>query len=94
MPLFDVIGLGAEKYAVVIDIGAAYTKCGFASETSPRHIIRSVITHTINGETETVDVVSHEQDKRPDELYAILLSSSNLFQVPSCKPTGQTSCYL
>lgn len=72
MPLFDVIGLGAEKHAVVIDIGAAYTKCGFASETSPRHIIRSVITHTINGETETVNVVSHEQDKRPDELYAIL----------------------
>ncbi|RMX35520.1 hypothetical protein pdam_00003835 [Pocillopora damicornis] len=72
MPLFDVIGLGAEKHAVVIDIGAAYTKCGFASETSPRHIIRSVITHTINGERETVNVVSHEQDKRPDELYAIL----------------------
>ena len=26
MPLFDVIGLGSEKLAVVIDIGAAYTK--------------------------------------------------------------------
>ena len=26
MPLFDVIGLGGEKHAVVIDIGAAYTK--------------------------------------------------------------------
>ena len=25
-------------------------RCGFASETSPRHIIRSVITHTINGQ--------------------------------------------
>jgi len=28
MPLFDVIGLGGEKHAVVIDIGAAYTKDG------------------------------------------------------------------
>ncbi|XP_020614461.1 actin-related protein 10-like [Orbicella faveolata] len=72
MPLFDVIGLGGEKHAVVIDIGAAYTKCGFASETSPRHIIRSVVTHTINGETETVNVITNEQDRRPDELYAIL----------------------
>ena len=25
-------------------------RCGFASETSPRHIIRSVLTHTINGQ--------------------------------------------
>ncbi|KAJ7365540.1 Actin- protein 10 [Desmophyllum pertusum] len=72
MPLFDVIGLGGEKHAVIIDIGAAYTKCGFASETSPRHIIRSVITHTLNGEAETVDVITNEQDRRPDELYSIL----------------------
>ncbi|CAH3197374.1 unnamed protein product [Porites evermanni] len=72
MPLFDVIGLGSEKLAVVIDIGAAYTKCGFASETSPRHIIRSVLTHTINGQTETVSVVTNEQERNPDELYAVL----------------------
>lgn len=26
MPLYDVIGLGGEKHAVVIDVGAAYTK--------------------------------------------------------------------
>lgn len=25
-------------------------RCGFASETSPRHVIRSVLTHTINGQ--------------------------------------------
>lgn len=72
MPLFDVIGLGSEKLAVVIDIGAAYTKCGFASETSPRHVIRSVLTHTINGQTETVSIVTNEQDRNPDELYAVL----------------------
>lgn len=72
MPLYDVIGLGGEKHAVVIDVGAAYTKCGFASETSPRHIIRSVLTHTINGQTETVSVIANEQDRHPDELYAIL----------------------
>ncbi|KAK2561837.1 Actin-related protein 10 [Acropora cervicornis] len=72
MPLFDVIGLGGEKHAVIIDIGTAYTKCGFASETSPRHIIRSIISHTINGQTETVNVISNEHDRHPDELYAII----------------------
>ncbi|XP_028396133.1 actin-related protein 10-like [Dendronephthya gigantea] len=49
MPLFDVIGLGGEKVAVIIDIGEAYTKCGFASEISPRHIIQSSVTRNING---------------------------------------------
>eukprot|EP00053_Salpingoeca_punica_P016336 m.153750 g.153750 ORF g.153750 m.153750 type:complete len:627 (-) comp16946_c1_seq2:423-2303(-) len=33
-----------EKFgAVVLDIGAAYTKCGFAGEAVPRHIIPSVV---------------------------------------------------
>ncbi|KXJ24727.1 Actin-related protein 10 [Exaiptasia diaphana] len=71
MPLFDIIGLGGEKNAVVIDIGTAYTKCGFAKEAAPRHIIPSYITHTVNGTTNTEYVF--ENDKRnPDELYAVL----------------------
>lgn len=41
MPLFEVLGSGGEKTAVVIDLGAAYTKCGFAGETGPRFIIPS-----------------------------------------------------
>ncbi|XP_076874036.1 actin-related protein 10 [Brachyhypopomus gauderio] len=43
MPLFEVLGSGGEKTAVVIDLGAAYTKCGFAGETGPRFIIPSEI---------------------------------------------------
>ena len=36
--------LGVEKLPVVVDIGAAYTKCGFAGESAPRHIIPSETT--------------------------------------------------
>ncbi|GAA6097917.1 actin-related protein 10 [Tachysurus ichikawai] len=43
MPLFEVLGSGGEKTAVVIDLGAAYTKCGFAGENGPRFIIPSEI---------------------------------------------------
>ncbi len=32
---------GSEKSAVVLDIGSAYTKCGFAGESHPRHLIPS-----------------------------------------------------
>ena len=35
--------IGVEKLPVVIEIGAAYTKCGFAGESAPRHIIPSVV---------------------------------------------------
>ncbi|UJR08550.1 hypothetical protein I4U23_012811 [Adineta vaga] len=34
----------SEKTAVVIDIGHAYTKCGFAGNSSPRHIVPTTIT--------------------------------------------------
>uniref|UniRef100_A0A8C4DAT9 Actin related protein 10 n=1 Tax=Dicentrarchus labrax TaxID=13489 RepID=A0A8C4DAT9_DICLA len=43
MPLFDGLGSGGEKTAIVVDLGAAYTKCGFAGETGPRFIIPSEI---------------------------------------------------
>ncbi|EDO40166.1 predicted protein, partial [Nematostella vectensis] len=67
MPIFDVIGLGGEKHAVIIDIGAAYTKVGFAKETAPRHIIPSRIFHI----REDVSVF-HIKNRKPDELYSIL----------------------
>ena len=44
----DVLGAGAaqfqlfgstEKTAIVLDIGAAYTKCGFAGDAHPRCIV-------------------------------------------------------
>uniref|UniRef100_A0A8B9U5I0 Actin-related protein 10 n=1 Tax=Anas zonorhyncha TaxID=75864 RepID=A0A8B9U5I0_9AVES len=43
MPLYEGLGSGGEKTAVVIDLGEAFTKCGFAGETGPRCIIPSEI---------------------------------------------------
>ncbi|CAF0796461.1 unnamed protein product [Adineta ricciae] len=42
----------SEKTAVVIDIGHAYTKCGFAGNSSPRHIVPTTV--SIRGETKRV----------------------------------------
>ena len=39
MPFYEGIGLIAEKNAVVIDVGSAYTKVGYAGEFSPRAIL-------------------------------------------------------
>jgi actin-related protein 10 len=41
MPFYDGIGVIAEKHAVVLDVGAAFTKVGYAGEALPRAIIRS-----------------------------------------------------
>ncbi|CAF3568775.1 unnamed protein product [Rotaria socialis] len=41
-----------EKTAVIIDIGHAYTKCGSAGNSAPRHIIPTTV--TINGNTQRV----------------------------------------
>ncbi|XP_041469379.1 actin-related protein 10-like [Lytechinus variegatus] len=43
MPLFEGLSVGVEKTAAIFDIGAAYTKVGFAGETSPRATIPSKI---------------------------------------------------
>jgi len=47
MPLYEGIGLISEKHAVVLDIGVAYTKCGYAGEMSPRCIIPSVTSNRV-----------------------------------------------
>jgi actin-related protein 10 len=36
MPHYEGIGLISEKHAVVLDIGTAFTKCGYAGEMVPR----------------------------------------------------------
>jgi actin-related protein len=41
MPFYEGIGLIAEKNAVVIDIGSAYTKVGYAGEATPRAIVNT-----------------------------------------------------
>ena len=54
MALMDLISLGADKQAVVFDIGSAFTKIGFAGEFSPRHIVRSEIKTIVNGDLVTI----------------------------------------
>ncbi|KAG7267806.1 hypothetical protein CRUP_003620 [Coryphaenoides rupestris] len=68
MPLFEGLGCGGEKTAVVIDLGAAYTKCGFAGETGPRFIIPSEIRRT--GQKQAVKVVQFNINT--EELYVNL----------------------
>lgn len=46
MPLYEGIGLISEKHAVVLDVGSATTKCGYAGEMSPRCILASKVGDT------------------------------------------------
>lgn len=41
MPLYDGIGMIAEKNAVVFDVGSAFSKVGYAGESAPRAVVRS-----------------------------------------------------
>lgn len=41
MPFYDGIGVIAEKHAIVLDIGTAFTKVGYVGESTPRAIIRT-----------------------------------------------------
>ncbi|XP_040573842.1 actin-related protein 10 [Lepeophtheirus salmonis] len=41
MPMYEGLGLLSEKHAVVLDVGSAYTKLGYAGEYQPRKIIPS-----------------------------------------------------
>uniref|UniRef100_A0A8C7LMB6 Actin related protein 10 n=1 Tax=Oncorhynchus mykiss TaxID=8022 RepID=A0A8C7LMB6_ONCMY len=68
MPLFEGLGSGGEKTAVVIDLGAAYTKCGFAGETGPRFIIPSEIQKP--GQQQSIKVVQYNINT--EELYSNL----------------------
>lgn len=52
MPLYETVM--QEKPAVVLEIGNAYTKLGFAAEAFPRHIIPSTITDTMTKVTKNI----------------------------------------
>jgi len=41
MPFYDGIGMISEKHAVVLDVGSAYTKVGYAGEAVPRAIVKT-----------------------------------------------------
>nr|XP_020671569.1 actin-related protein 10 [Pogona vitticeps] len=68
MPLYEGLGSGGEKTAVVIDLGAAYTKCGFAGETGPRCVIPSEIKKP--GISKPIKVVQYNINT--EELYSYL----------------------
>ncbi|XP_008538266.1 actin-related protein 10 isoform X2 [Equus asinus] len=68
MPLYEGLGSGGEKTAVVIDLGEAFTKCGFAGETGPRCIIPSVIKKA--GVPKPIKVVQYNINT--EELYSYL----------------------
>ncbi|XP_015267581.1 PREDICTED: actin-related protein 10 [Gekko japonicus] len=68
MPLYEGLGSGGEKTAVVIDLGAAFTKCGFAGETGPRCVIPSEIKKP--GVPKPVKVVQYNINT--EELYSYL----------------------
>ncbi|NP_001085939.1 actin-related protein 10 homolog S homeolog [Xenopus laevis] len=69
MPLYEGLGSGGEKTAVVIDLGEAFTKCGFAGETGPRCIIRSEIRKP--GISKPIKVVQYHINT--EELYSYLI---------------------
>ncbi|XP_063296597.1 actin-related protein 10 [Pelobates fuscus] len=69
MPLYEGLGSGGEKTAVVIDLGEAFTKCGFAGETGPRCIIRSEIKKP--GIAKPIKVIQYNINT--DELYSYLI---------------------
>jgi len=62
MPLYEGIGLISEKHAVVLDLGSATTKCGYAGEMSPRCILASKVG----------DVWLHQANHQ-NQLYPILV---------------------
>ncbi|KAG8449406.1 hypothetical protein GDO86_016161 [Hymenochirus boettgeri] len=68
MPLYEGLGSGGEKTAVVIDLGESFTKCGFAGENGPRCIIRSEIRKP--GIPKPIKVVQYHINT--EELYSYL----------------------
>ena len=70
MALLEMIGLGGDKQAVILDIGEAYTKIGFAGESTPRHIIASKVRKLVGSELVETEVVQYNANE--DELFYIL----------------------
>ena len=70
MALLEMIGLGGDKQAVILDIGEAYTKIGFAGESNPRHIIPSTLKKLCGSQLIEIKVWQHEVSEK--ELYEVL----------------------
>ena len=80
--------LGTEKVAIIIDIGHAYTKCGFSGETGPHSIIPSrinriqatnifdykALTKHLSDEDEVLTPSTIDIDRRESEVLKELLN--------------------
>ncbi len=66
----DIIGLGGDKQAVIFDIGEAYTKIGFAGESTPRQIIPSKVKRLVGDKLVETKVVQRNANEK--ELYDVL----------------------
>ncbi|XP_023234542.1 actin-related protein 10-like [Centruroides sculpturatus] len=66
MPRYEGYVVAADKYPIILDIGSAYTKCGFARETGPRWIISSEVKNSQTGK-----VTKLWDYKSPEELYLL-----------------------
>jgi len=62
--MYEGIGLISEKHAVVLDIGAAYTKVGYAGELTPRCVLPS----------QSQDGIPLHDYRQEDELYNALVA--------------------
>jgi len=73
MALLDLMGLGADKQAVVIDIGMAFTKIGLAGEHVPRHIIQTELKKIIDGQLVSVPILrrSLSESDEKETLYSL-----------------------
>ncbi|XP_065833341.1 actin-related protein 10-like [Oscarella lobularis] len=66
------LAIGTEKrIAVVLEIGSAYTRCGFAGESCPRHIVATKVRRYMTDKI--VSVFSDEFLKNPTDLYDVLI---------------------
>ncbi|GFR07102.1 actin-related protein 10, partial [Trichonephila clavata] len=67
MPMYETIAVVAEKHSVILDIGTAYTKIGFAREVGPRFIIPTEVVHPITGKV--VRIWNYQTE---DDLFIVL----------------------
>ena len=73
MALLDLMGLGADKQAVIIDIGVAFTKIGLAGEQVPRHIVRTELNKIVKSKMESIPLLNrtNSESDEQDSLYSL-----------------------
>uniref|UniRef100_A0A914W935 Actin related protein 10 n=1 Tax=Plectus sambesii TaxID=2011161 RepID=A0A914W935_9BILA len=69
-PRFDsTLGIVTDKASVIIEVGTAYTKCGYAAELTPRAIVPS---HFFDAEGSLKTLKLFDKDMSPDQRSLVL----------------------